>query len=287
MSTSSISAAKKRRAGNIVATPLFRSNTNNIEPTQRRVNRSTENLQNETIRQLNSSVNTQPKEELSTTDFKKPMSLQQVITVFDKRLLTLEKAIIENKVPMESQTVSGNNELNVEHTQKMMETLREDLKITLTDQSKEFDYRTNMLANEITTLKEMVIKVQSYTLEVNQTLFEERNQFFNGTENNIQIQSDEQLNDEDLEIIDNIDNISMELQDAVEEETVEQDAVEQTDDEEVDAEEETVEEADAGEADAEEADAEEADDEEEPEEPVKEKKTRQRKKGKKTCSIDL
>ena len=182
----------------------------------------------------------------------------------------------------------------------MMETLREDLKITLTDQSKEFDYRTNMLATEITTLKEIVMKLQSYTLEVNQTLLEERNQFFNETENSIQIQSDEKLNDEDLEIIDHIENISMELQESIAEEAVAEEAVA----EEAVAEEAVVEEAVAEEAVAEEANEQETIEEDaaeedaadqeaieeetvEPEEPVQEKKTRRKKKDKKSLSVDL
>ena len=181
MSQSATTAAKRRRAGNVVASPLFRSNTNpsSLDSVNRRINRTTENLQNETVRQLNtnaptSTTNVQQPE--TSSDFKKPMSLQQVITVFDKRLLTLEKAIIENKVPLEAsqQNISINNELNMEQTQKLIDTLREDLKITLTEQSKEFDYRTNLLATEITNLKEIVIKLQSYTLEVNKTLYEEQ-----------------------------------------------------------------------------------------------------------------
>ena len=223
MSTSATTAAKRRRAGNVVASPLFRQSPNpsSLDSVQRRVNRSTENLQNETIRQLNSvNPSTTTNNTVETTDFKKPMSLQQVITVFDKRLLTLEKAIIENKVPMESTTTNQNisNELNLEQTQKMIDTLREDLKITLTDQANEFDYRTNLLANEITNLKEIVIKLQSYTLEVNKSLYEEREQFINGSDSGIQIQSDEKLNEDDLEVIqDDVEpNISMELQETSE-----------------------------------------------------------------------
>ena len=283
MSTSAVTAAKKRRAGNIVASPLFRPNVNNMDSSQRRVNRTTENLQNDTVRQLNtgvSPVNTQHNEDISTSSLKKPMSLQQVITVFDKRLLTLEKAIIENKVPMETQNVSVNNvsvnnEVNIEHTQKMMEILREDLKITLTDQSKEFDYRTNMLATEITSLKEIVLKLQSYTLEVNQTLLEERQHFFNETENSIHIQSDEKLDVGDLEIIDNADNISMEFREThdVEEEDVQEAAL--------------VEEEDVQET----AGVEEDEDEEETavveEEPILEKKGRRTKKEKKSLSVNL
>ena len=326
MSQSATTAAKRRRAGNVVSTPLFRPNASpsTLDSVQRRVNRSTENLQNETIRQLNSTnlSNTSQQNETTTTDFKKPMSLQQVITVFDKRLLTLEKAIIENKVPMEAspQNISINNELNMEQTQQLIDKLREDLKITLTDQSKEFDYRTTLLANEITNLKEIVMKLQSYTLEVNKTLYEEREQFYQESENSIHIEADEKLKEEDLEVIDNNENILMELveeetveqetieqetveqetveQETVEEETVEQETVEEETVEQETAEEETVEQETIEEETVEQETAEEAAVEPEgietdtiieetTEEPSQGKKSRRKKKEKKSLSVDL
>jgi hypothetical protein len=221
MSTSSIAAAKRRRAGNVVASPLFKSNnaTSNIEPGQRRVNRVTENLQNEAVRQLHN-PNSVPETQSESVDFKKPMSLQQVITVFDKRLLVLEKAIIDNKIEVPatpstpSTPINSVNSVNNELNTKMIETLREDFKITVTEQASEFDYRTQMIAEEITNLKEIVMKLQSYTLDVNKMLMEERMQMFSDTMDHIQIQSDEVLNEDDLAIIDNTEtstNISMEL----------------------------------------------------------------------------
>jgi hypothetical protein len=219
MSTSSIAAAKRRRAGNVVASPLFKSNnaTNNIEPGQRRVNRTTENLQNEAVRQLHNPLSTSATPQVTQNeqvDYKKPMGLQQVITVFDKRLLVLEKAIIDNKIEVPVTPTNSVNSVNSELNIKMIETLREDLKITVTEQASEFDYRTQMMAEEITSLKEIVMKLQSYTLDVNKMLMEERMQMFSDTMNHIQIQSDEILNEDDLAIIDNIEtstNISMEL----------------------------------------------------------------------------
>ena len=321
MSQSATTAAKRRRAGNVVSTPLFRPNASpsTLDSVQRRVNRTTENLQNETIRQLNSTnlSNTSQQNETTTTDFKKPMSLQQVITVFDKRLLTLEKAIIENKVPMEAspQNISINNELNMEQTQQLIDKLREDLKITLTDQSKEFDYRTTLLANEITNLKEIVMKLQSYTLEVNKTLYEEREQFYQESENSIHIEADEKLKEEDLEVIDNNENILMELveeaaveeaaveeetveQETIEQETVEQETVEEETVEQETAEEETVEQEIVEEETVEQETAEEAAVEPEgietdtiieetTEEPSQGKKSRRKKKEKKSLSVDL
>ena len=311
MSQSATTAAKRRRAGNVVSTPLFRPNASpsTLDSVQRRVNRSTENLQNETIRQLNSTnlSNTPQQNETTATDFKKPMSLQQVITVFDKRLLTLEKAIIENKVPMEAspQNISINNELNMEQTQQLIDKLREDLKITLTEQSKEFDYRTTLLANEITNLKEIVMKLQSYTLEVNKTLYEEREQFYQESENSIHIECDEKLNEEDLEVIDNNENILMELveeaaveeeaveeetveQETAEQETVEQETVEQETAEQETVEQETVEQETAEQETVEQETVEqETVEQETAEESTQGKKSRRKKKEKKSLSVDL
>ena len=218
MSSSATTAAKRRRAGNIVASPLFKSGptSGSNESIQRRVNRTTENLQNDTIQQLNTEQSTT---EQSTTDFKKPMSLQQVITVFDKRLLTLEKAIIENDNNTNNTVTTGtnvsiNNELNTEYIEKTMESFREDITVTLNEQSKEFDYRTTVLANEITNLKEIVLKLQTYTMDVNKLLLDERAFIYSEHEENIKIEID----DINQELTDFTENISEELNESNEEE---------------------------------------------------------------------
>ncbi len=242
MSSSATTAAKRRRAGNIVASPLFKSGptSGSNESIQRRVNRTTENLQNDTIQQLNTE---QPTNTTTATDFKKPMSLQQVITVFDKRLLTLEKAIIENanntnntnNTETSRTNVSINNELNTEFIEKTMESFREDINVTLNEQSKEFDYRTTVLANEITNLKETVLKLQTYTMDVNKSLLEERAFIYSEHEENIKIEID----DINQELTDYTENISEELNESNEEK--EEDQVELQEEEEQVQEEEQVE----------------------------------------------
>ena len=236
MSSSATTAAKRRRAGNIVASPLFKSGptSGSNESIQRRVNRTTENLQNDTIQQLNTEQSTT---EQSTTDFKKPMSLQQVITVFDKRLLTLEKAIIENanntnNTETSRTNVSINNELNTEFIEKAMESFREDINVTLNEQSKEFDYRTTVLANEITNLKDTVLKLQTYTMDVNKSLLEERAFIYSEHEENIKIEID----DINQELTDYTENISEELNESNEE--TEEEQVELQEEEQVELQEE-------------------------------------------------
>ena len=140
MSSQSTASAKRRRAG-LVNTPIFKSEDN----------------------QQSTNVPT-------PMDIKKPMSLQQVITVFDQRLLHLEKIIIEQSP--ESQISEGNAEINLEQLNEIQESFQ----TSITKCVNEFDHRYNLLANEVVELKEMLLKLQSYTLEVNKALYENKTQ---------------------------------------------------------------------------------------------------------------
>ena len=88
-------------------------------------------------------------------------TLQQVITLIDKRLIALES----NKKDLDNS--SSFNNVN----QNMME---------------EFNRRFELLAEEISNLKDIVLSLQSYTLDVNKVLMEERSRIMT-----------EQLNDSD------------------------------------------------------------------------------------------
>jgi hypothetical protein len=101
-------------------------------------------------------------------DIKKPMSLQQVITVFDQRLLHLEKIIIEQGST--SQTSEGKAEIDLEQLNEIQESFQ----TSITKCVNEFDHRYNLLANEVVELKEMLLKLQSYTLDVNKALYESK-----------------------------------------------------------------------------------------------------------------
>jgi hypothetical protein len=92
----------------------------------------------------------------------KPMSLPQVLKMFDSRLVTLEKATNEAKphsVVVESPGVSQ------EETTAIKEVLNE------------YDERFQMLAGEIQEMKSALMKLQTYTMDVNKTLLEERVQY--------------------------------------------------------------------------------------------------------------
>jgi hypothetical protein len=88
------------------------------------------------------------------------LSLPQVIHIINTRLLKLESFANES-----SNTVS--REVN------------EDPKYD--ELFDEFDKRYNLLADEINKLKDIVLSLQSFTMEVNKALIEDRNRFF--TEN--------------------------------------------------------------------------------------------------------
>ena len=167
MSSQSTASAKRRRAG-LVNTPIFKSEDN----------------------QQSTNV-PQP------MDIKKPMSLQQVITVFDQRLLHLEKIIIEQSP--ESQISEGNAEINLEQLNEIQESFQ----TSITKCVNEFDHRYNLLANEVVELKEMLLKLQSYTLEVNKALYENKTQGLlekkTITENKKQTKEMEEAMDEILE----------------------------------------------------------------------------------------
>ena len=85
------------------------------------------------------------------------LTLPQVISLVDKRLTTLEIFMKETQNPSSpSQTSSP---------------VGEDAVNQLAD---EFDTKFSMLAQEVAELKDIVLKLQSYTMEVNKTLYEER-----------------------------------------------------------------------------------------------------------------
>ena len=73
------------------------------------------------------------------------LTLQQVIALIDKRLTNLE-----------TQSVNGNESPEIE------------------DMSEEYENRFDILAQEISELKQTVLSLQTYTMEVNKMLLDER-----------------------------------------------------------------------------------------------------------------
>ena len=198
MSVSATTAAKRRRAGNIVSSPLFKPTSAPIENSIQRRAQPQPVQQTQQTQQIPQQQTPQIPQHQTTNMSQKPMSLQQVISVFDKRLL-----IIENKMINEQQTMNtSNNSTNIVQPTINNEQIQTLIQNQLNEHISEFDHRYQMLATEITNLKQIVLKLQSYTLDVNKSLIEERVQILSDMKANVVIQPEDTLNlKEDIEDI--------------------------------------------------------------------------------------
>jgi len=97
------------------------------------------------------------------------LTLPQVISLVDKRLITLETFMKESQSSLQNVSVqSQQKQSNVSDTSA---SASEDAVNQLAD---EFDTKFTLLAQEVAELKDIVLKLQTYTMEVNKTLYEER-----------------------------------------------------------------------------------------------------------------
>ena len=86
------------------------------------------------------------------------LTLPQVITLVDKRLIQLESFMNQSK-----EKLTLNNGVETSVFEEILESM-----------TNEINNRFEILAREISDLKEIVIKLQSYTMDVNKVLFTER-----------------------------------------------------------------------------------------------------------------
>jgi hypothetical protein len=87
------------------------------------------------------------------------LTLPQVIALVDKRLIMLESFVNQSK---ENPNVDSNtSNIQADEFEKVMETI-----------TNEINERFEMFAVEIANLKEIVLKLQSYTMDVNKVLIE-------------------------------------------------------------------------------------------------------------------
>ena len=189
MSVSATTAAKRRRAGNIVSSQLFKPTSAPIENSIQRRTAPQQNVQPpvQSTPQPTSSIQNQQPINLQQSNSQKPMSLQQVISVFDKRLLHIESIIAT-----EQQLING-NAVPVEQPSINNEQVQEMIQHYLHPHISEFDHRYQMLATEIANLKQIVLKLQAYTLDVNKSLIEERIQILSDMKANVVIQPEDTL----------------------------------------------------------------------------------------------
>lgn len=162
--SNSIAAAKKRRAG--------------IQPTTPQ--QSTQ-IQSQSQSAETSSMNS-PK-----------LTLPQVIAVIDNRLINLEQfmqEIKENGIQSEQLTTEDNDNIEINDSTEV-------IKVPIAEYVVEMDKKFELLVEEISELKDIVLKLQSFTMEVNKTLMEDRIQILSDYKN-IQIDNTEQSENVDL-----------------------------------------------------------------------------------------
>jgi len=94
------------------------------------------------------------------------LTLPQVISLVDKRLVTLETFMKETQQTVPQQI--GSQQTVPQQTES---SASEEAMNSLAD---EFNSKFEILAQEVADLKDIVLKLQSYTMEVNKTLYEER-----------------------------------------------------------------------------------------------------------------
>lgn len=98
------------------------------------------------------------------------LTLPQVIAVIDSRLIKLEGFMKEANQNGTTNSVR-NRDLTITDNDVMLQ---------------EFDKRFEILAEEIGNLKDMLLKLQSFTMDVNKTLMDERVRVFSDLGNNDQ-----------------------------------------------------------------------------------------------------
>jgi hypothetical protein len=94
------------------------------------------------------------------------LTLPQVITLVDKRLIVLEQFMKQ-----QSESSTANSAVNSE------------MPTNLNAIVEEFNTRYSILAEEIDTMKNLLMKLQSFTMEVNKTLLDERIRIFSDIDN--------------------------------------------------------------------------------------------------------
>jgi len=205
--SNSVTAAKRRRAGPLTSSPLFQAPASNKSAPSSTSNASAPTYNPNVQKTQNNTKSVQPVE----TPSPRGLTLQQVISQLDTRLLFLEQFVIDSKAstnlkpttvtdsaantPVVSQTVEPN--ISMPDVEIMVKQL-------LDEHMSEFSHRYELLATEILNLKMIVMKLQTYTLDVNKALMDERIRILsdlgdNGSQNNMDEQAEPELSQENQE----------------------------------------------------------------------------------------
>jgi hypothetical protein len=131
--------------------------------------RAPQSLENTPVSSSNRQTNTNNS---TTTPSSNALTLPQVIALFDTRILKLEKSANESK------NIVSNKQSGIELNNDILN---------------EINSRFELLAEEISNIKDIVLKLQSYTMEVNKTLLEERINVFSDLGNTQQLSNLENI----------------------------------------------------------------------------------------------
>ena len=107
----------------------------------------------------------QPVQAVQGQQLQTKLSFQQIVTVIDGRLTKLEQEM-KSKAAQVTAQVPAQVQPKDQVTKSQME---------------EMENKFMMLAEEISTMKDVIMKLQAFTMEVNKTLFDERMQIMSDT----------------------------------------------------------------------------------------------------------
>jgi len=202
MAMSATAAAKRRRAGGLLSSPMLQPpHVLQSMPTTRIIS-TLQNIQQDVTEQNNISMNLQrPNEQnqpVNNIDGSKILTLQQVIKILDTRLINLEKATKsepeqqpQSMVEINTNEIISQCESQVKMTmessideiisRKIEEVKNEMFQTTeaiVLQHMNDFNERYEILATEILNAKNLLLELQSYTMNVNKMLLEERINIF-------------------------------------------------------------------------------------------------------------
>jgi hypothetical protein len=100
----------------------------------------------------------QPVQSVQGQQMQTKLTFQQIVTVIDGRLTKLEQDMKSKVAPAPAQAP-----VQVQTKDQVTKS-----------QMEEMENKFMMLAEEITTMKDVIMKLQAFTMDVNKTLFEER-----------------------------------------------------------------------------------------------------------------
>lgn len=139
------------------------------------------------------------------------LTMQQVISVIDNRLLKLEKFMKDTiESPAPEKTVKFTQDVQVQNGQSG-ESGQEETVVDLNEVLDDFNNRFMLLAEEMALLKDTLLKLQTYTMDVNKMLLNERVNVLSdlGNESNTFIISDTTLLPPDVEKLPDVSSESL------------------------------------------------------------------------------